>query len=67
MFKSIHFLIKFLQQQFFIYNDYVVVINFCQGQLYGLYNDLDTFFVLYAFNDMLDHKHNMVSLFWIAL
>ncbi len=54
MFKTIHFLIKF------VYN-YVVVIKVCQGQLYGLYNHIDTYFVLYAFKDLLDYKHKMVS------
>jgi hypothetical protein len=40
------FLIKFLPKFLFIYNDYVVVIKVCQGQLYGLYIDLDNFFYL---------------------
>jgi hypothetical protein len=53
MLKSIHFWINFLQYIYiyiyiYIY-DYVVVIKVCQGQLYHLYIDLDTIFVLYAF------------------
>jgi hypothetical protein len=63
MFKTIHFLIKFVHH-------YVVVIKVCQGQLYGLYNDINTYFVLYGFKDfkdLLDYKHKMVSLSWIVL
>ncbi len=43
-------------------------LRVCQGQLCGLYNDLNTGYILDAFKDfkdVLDYKHGIMSLRWI--
>ncbi len=67
--KTVHSLIKFSQQRKIFVCDYVAMIKVYQGQLYGLYNDPYTCLVSNAFKDfkdMLDCKHGIVTLNWIA-
>ena len=58
-----NFLMKFAQSRHIFVSDYVAIVKICQGELYRLYDNLDTTFQRLNFQmflDILDNKSYII-------
>jgi hypothetical protein len=66
--ETVHYLVKFSQQQDIFICDYLAAVKVCQGQLYELYCDPVSSFTsdsFREFTDLISGRHDSMSLSWV--
>jgi hypothetical protein len=66
--ETVHYLVKFSQQQDIFICDYLAAVKVCQGQLYELYCDHVSSFrsdSFREFTDLISGRHDNMSLSWV--
>jgi hypothetical protein len=67
--ESVHVLIKFAQFRNVFACDLVTIIKVCQGDVYNMYYDQTSKFIVdsfWAFKSLLELKHDNIHMCWIV-